>query len=498
MKSKIVLFCKLLSFLIIVLAITVACGGNNQPPSEGNIGDLNQQAEVAKESATAEIEPTIIEFVPTETLESTEVLPTSYPTQTPSPTVRSEPNRVEMGEVSEFGGYSFAAVSIQDPAEPGLFFESREGMRLVALEVIVGNVFGKTFSSNVLNATLVDDNGFIYAPELAAVDDQLELIEVQPGERVFGWIPFFIPSDAAPAVIKYQFSDFPKIELESNISFTTDESISVLDIPLTMGESLTKSFTPMGEVVEQDGYSLVAEAIEDPATPTEFFEPKAGEKLVAVQITVGNVSGKVFSSNVLSAYLIDDNGFVYSAELGGRDEQLELVELGPGERVRGWVSFSIPEESIPTALKFQMSGYPLLELYTGLSLNGIQSDGQSPTETPPADVVTLGASTPEEKNNTVTSDRIIGTWSGLQTSKNNEKVPAEWQFLEGGVMVIRIPAGGISFGANWTLEGKRINIITEIDPDNPTYRDVEFITDDVMRLTKDESDIVETWTRVSK
>jgi len=93
-------------------------------------------------------------------------------------------------------------------------------------------------------------------------------------------------------------------------------------------------------------------------------------------------------------------------------------------------------------------------------------------------------------------ERIIGEWSGLHTATGGQKVPATWEFLEGGTMVVSV--GGITYGADWSVDGDRVNIATELDPDNPTYRDVEFVSDDVMRLTKAESDIEETWTRVEE
>lgn len=95
-------------------------------------------------------------------------------------------------------------------------------------------------------------------------------------------------------------------------------------------------------------------------------------------------------------------------------------------------------------------------------------------------------------------DRIIGEWSGLQTATGGDKVPATWEFLEGGTMVVTIEGVGISYGAEWSVDGDRINIVTELDPENPTYRDVEFVSDDVVRMTKAESDIEETWTRVEE
>ena len=93
-------------------------------------------------------------------------------------------------------------------------------------------------------------------------------------------------------------------------------------------------------------------------------------------------------------------------------------------------------------------------------------------------------------------ERILGTWSGAQTNADGDKIPATWEFLEGGTMVIKIFGLDMAFGATWSVEGNRINFVLELDSENPTYRDVEFVSDDVIKLTKAEGDIVETWTRI--
>jgi hypothetical protein len=95
-------------------------------------------------------------------------------------------------------------------------------------------------------------------------------------------------------------------------------------------------------------------------------------------------------------------------------------------------------------------------------------------------------------------ERIIGKWSGAQTNANGDKIPATWEFLEGGIMIVEVVGMGFSYGAEWSVEGNRINLVTELAPDDPTYRDVEFVSDDVIKLTKQESGIEETWSRVKE
>ena len=92
--------------------------------------------------------------------------------------------------------------------------------------------------------------------------------------------------------------------------------------------------------------------------------------------------------------------------------------------------------------------------------------------------------------------RIIGKWSGVMTNKNGDQIPAFWTFIDGGVMTIEISLLEYSYGGEWYVEGNRIYIIPETDPNTPTYRDAEFVTDDVMILSKEEANIKETWTRI--
>ena len=63
-------------------------------------------------------------------------------------------------------------------------------------------------------------------------------------------------------------------------------------------------------------------------------------------------------------------------------------------------------------------------------------------------------------------------------------------------MVVEITMFDVSYGAEWYIQENRLHITTELDPENPTYRDIEFVSDDVILLTKDEAGIKETWTRI--
>jgi len=108
-------------------------------------------------------------------------------------------------------------------------------------------------------------------------------------------------------------------------------------------------------VAEKFDYSLTALSVDDPAAPGMFYKAISGYKLVAVEITLGNEADEVLNVNPLYAYLVDNRGYVYAAELAGTEkDQLAAMELAKGEKVKGWVGFTIPEDAIPAAIKFQL------------------------------------------------------------------------------------------------------------------------------------------------
>ena len=69
--------------------------------------------------------------------------------------------------------------------------------------------------------------------------------------------------------------------------------------------------------------------------------------------------------NPLYATLVNADGLLYKPTLGGRDGQIELVELNPGEKVKGWISFEVPPGVKLEGIKYNVSDNVTLE--TGLT-----------------------------------------------------------------------------------------------------------------------------------
>jgi hypothetical protein len=127
--------------------------------------------------------------------------------------------------------------------------------------------------------------------------------------------------------------------------------------PTALPATPTQAAIPsLGDTAESGGYSLAALTVEDPATATTAYTPKADTKLIAIEVVIGNVSGEQTTSNPLNATLVDSEGFVHEAELGARAEQLDVLDLAAGEKVRGWIAFTIPVNATAQTLKYKVPG----------------------------------------------------------------------------------------------------------------------------------------------
>ncbi len=333
---------------VLVLAVSAwACGSSDREPTERPepAATTSSSAATAAPTKESEAEPT----------EASEVEPTEEPEPRPAETY--------LGDVVEAHGMLLAALTVEDPTTPGMFYKATEGKKLVAVEIIVGNLSDEPLSVNPLNATLLDSEGFVYEPELAGRDGQIATVDLSYGEKVRGWIAFEMPEDALPASIKLAASIFSDDFVRANLApppaghEAYTEPLSILPPPPPIGLRATH---------EEYGYSLSATALEDPCTSTMFYEPTAGLKLVAVEIIVGNVSGETLSLNPFNAVLVDDEGFVYQPELGSREGQLATFDLEVGEKAQGWVAFEVPEPATPASVKYFVSLFEEEYLQVGL------------------------------------------------------------------------------------------------------------------------------------
>ena len=266
-----------------------------------------------------------------------------------TPTVEVIPGETYLGDAVQDFGYALTSVSVADPATPGVLYKPETGKKLVAVEVIISNVSGEVLQINPLNANLLDNEGFVYQADLNGIEGQLGLMDLFPGEQARGWVSYILPENATAANIKYVTEYFGSNSLQASLAAppADHQKISVPLKPVILDAKL-------GDVVEQYGYSLSAAAVEDPAAPGVIYTPRQGHKLVAVELVLGNVSAaEALNINPYYATLVDSNGFVYAAAFTGRDGQIALTKINVGEKVKGWLSFTIPENAVPAYLKYQ-------------------------------------------------------------------------------------------------------------------------------------------------
>lgn len=112
----------------------------------------------------------------------------------------------------------------------------------------------------------------------------------------------------------------------------------------------------LGDSASGHGYELTAEAVTDPAKPNQFHKAKAGTRLISVTVVLANEQGEMHSSNLLNAVLIDAEGFTYEANSGLLADEIELIDLRPGNKIRGAVGFEIPEKAEPARLRWTVDG----------------------------------------------------------------------------------------------------------------------------------------------
>jgi hypothetical protein len=321
-----------LALLVAVLALpAIACGGSSEATT---------QPAVVKTATTES--PSTAATEPLATAQVAAVSPTEPPQQ------QEAPKETFLGDVVEQGGAYIQTLKIEDPAKPGMLYTESSGKKLVAVEVIIGNASADSVSVNPLYASLLDSEGFAYELELAGVDDQIDSLNLGKGEQVRGWLAFELPTEANPASLKYKEGLFSDGTIQVGLSTPPAGHVAtVLATPRTVPQ-----LAKIGDVVELGGISLSATRVDDPATPGVLYSATDGTRLVGVEVVLGNLSQDKVNANPLYFYLVDTNGFVYSAELGVANEQLDSIELAKSEKVKGVVALGASDFSCePTSAK---------------------------------------------------------------------------------------------------------------------------------------------------
>lgn len=90
-----------------------------------------------------------------------------------------------------------------------------------------------------------------------------------------------------------------------------------------------------------------------PCAVEAHLSPRAGLRKVAVEIELRAVGTLDVPSNPFYALLTDRDGKQFESTLAGCPPILPAARLATGETARGWVTFDIPETTVPHALVYQ-------------------------------------------------------------------------------------------------------------------------------------------------
>jgi hypothetical protein len=137
---------------------------------------------------------------------------------------------------------------------------------------------------------------------------------------------------------------------------------------------------PVEESAGPSDLALYVSSVVDPAAASVFYTAQAGQHLVSLNVIVDNQSGEAVSINPLNATLVDSQGLLHSAELGAAEDQAQIatMDLYPGERIQGWITFAMEDGSTAAKVKYELDMFsgehleaevgaavPAFELFSG-------------------------------------------------------------------------------------------------------------------------------------
>jgi hypothetical protein len=104
---------------------------------------------------------------------------------------------------------------------------------------------------------------------------------------------------------------------------------------------------PLGDTGTSGEFDVLVHEVEDPyQASNDFEEPEAGQRLVAVELTVTNTSGEesIFST-LAQMEAVDSESRSWDVAFAGYDRPQVDGSVAAGESRRGWVVFSVDENA---------------------------------------------------------------------------------------------------------------------------------------------------------
>lgn len=119
----------------------------------------------------------------------------------------------------------------------------------------------------------------------------------------------------------------------------------------------------LGEAVEGDGVSMVAQSVEYTDKLGEYQEADSGNEFAVIRMVVKNSSDAYVNfSNFWQTRLVDKDDYTYDAAFASVDHPLESGYLAPGEVVRGDTVYEVPKDAEGLSLQFDFSAFDFFNL----------------------------------------------------------------------------------------------------------------------------------------
>ncbi|MHC1739928.1 MAG: DUF4352 domain-containing protein [Anaerolineaceae bacterium] len=340
----------ILSFCILLFLIS-SCSSK---PSDTFIQTAISQTELARVSNTP--------FYTSTPIQTSTTLPTATITPTSTPI-----REYYLGDAEYKYGYVLTALSIQDPVEVPYYINNDKSQKYIRIEVTISNVSGDPLKIGTANSfSLIDKEGFSYAPKSDPFIKEPDIfyVSLDHGERLHLFLYFEIPFSAKITNLNAQ-TDFGN---GGNVLSTSllPAPNGYTPTPELISQFSTIDLAPKGTPANKFGYSLIVLDFNDSATVNNPWGQIKGNKYVGVQVSLENISSnnnlEVRSSN---AFLIDHQGFIYPSILVNNNS-LDTTNLTKGEKTKGWVFFSIPEDSNLYCIKYLTQTFTNDFLYSAI------------------------------------------------------------------------------------------------------------------------------------
>lgn len=108
----------------------------------------------------------------------------------------------------------------------------------------------------------------------------------------------------------------------------------------------------VGQPAPGNGYTLTVQEVQDPVPPQQYLKPKEGSRWVAYDVSITNTGTAPLDYNPFYADLKTADNREHNPGIGAAEPSLKSGKLQPGETVRGWITFEIPNEAQPATFYY--------------------------------------------------------------------------------------------------------------------------------------------------